>query len=501
MSGRIRAEEARAQAAAPPGALMGAAGEAIAQAVARRARAARPGAPIIALVGPGNNGGDALLAALLLRSRGFDARAWLLDPDGKAPADASAVRKRAESTTLPIDRELARAGDDAASRSQAAITDAIDQGAIFIDGLFGLGLKRPIAGLARVWVEALNRGAAPVLAVDLPSGIDADRGSVVGGQQGIAVRCAETVSFIADKPGLRTGDALDHVGAVTIASLGVTIDQADGEFFLGPTPEAHPPRRHVTAHKGHHGAIRIVGGASGMTGALWLAALAAQRAGAGKVSVAGLATDTAANGLYPEIMRTPVDAPAIGLDALVIGCGLGRSVAAQTALKTAIAAPCPLVLDADALNLLTGSRSAVAERAHPTLLTPHPLEAARLLGTSTEDVQRDRIDTALELARRFRAWVVLKGAGSVCAAPEGLWSIIGSGGPALATAGTGDVLAGMIGALLAQGLAPWNALRLGCWTHGAAGERWALRHSGAIGLSAAELPELIREILNEEARP
>jgi len=156
------------------------------------------------------------------------------------------------------------------------------------------------------------------------------------------------------------------------------------------------------------------------------------------------------------------------------------------------------VLDADALNLLAAGGLAIGRSDHPTLLTPHPLEAARLLGCDTTQIQQSRIESARELARRFGAFVVLKGAGSVCATPDGRWSIIGAGGPALATAGTGDVLAGVIGALLAQRLTPWSALRLACWAHGAAGDRWTRRHPGAIGLAASELPELIRQVLNQE---
>jgi len=497
-SDRIRTAETVALAALPPGTLMTAAASAIAHEMTRRARAAAPGVPIIALVGPGNNGGDALLAAILLRERGFPAAAWLLEPDVAPPADARAVLQRAEDSGLPINRALSRAGEQSGTLSEAAISAAVARGALFIDGLFGLGLRRPLGGLARCWIDALNRSGAQVLAVDLPSGIDADSGSVVGGPRGVAMRCFQTISFIADKPGLRTGAALDHVGEVLIDALGLVVKDCDGEYFTGPTTESALPLRSANAHKGSHGSVRIVGGAPGMTGALWLAGLAAQRAGAGKVFVAALADDPSPPGLHPEIMRISADAPPQGLDALVLGCGLGRSPAALTALQRALAAPCPLVLDADALNLLAAGGLAIGRSDHPTLLTPHPLEAARLLGCDTTQIQQSRIESARELARRFGAFVVLKGAGSVCATPDGRWSIIGAGGPALATAGTGDVLAGVIGALLAQRLTPWSALRLACWAHGAAGDRWTRRHPGAIGLAASELPELIRQVLNQE---
>lgn len=498
-SSRIRAAESAALADLPPGALMAAAALAIAREASRRARSAAPGAPIIALVGPGNNGGDALLAALLLRERGFPAEAWLLDPEAGSPADAQAARQRAEADGLPVHEGFARAGPQAAALSEAAIGDAVARGALFIDGLFGLGLRRPVRDLARCWIEALNRTGAVVLAVDIPSGIDADTGGVVGGHQGAAVRCAQTISFIADKPGLRTGAALDHVGQVLVEPLGLVINEGDGEYFTGPTRDAGLPHRRPNSHKGSHGTVRVIGGAPGMSGALWLAALAAQRAGAGKVYASPLAEEPALAGLHPEILRLSPESPAGSLDALVVGCGLGRSDSAQAALRTALLAPCPLVLDADALNLLAMRGIATLERSeHPTLLTPHPLEAARLLACDTADVQADRVSAARALADRSGALVVLKGAGSVCAAPDGRWSIIGTGGPALATAGTGDVLAGLIGALLAQGLEPWAALRLACWAHGAAAERWTLRQPRAIGLAASELPDLIREVLNQE---
>lgn len=477
---------------------MRAAATALADRVAHRAVRRPAGAPIIALVGPGNNGGDALLAAMRLRERGFLATAWQLPHPGKPPADLARVIEEARQLGFPFNTALAASADP--ERHRAAVREAIARQSIFIDGLFGIGLRRPLQGLARVWVESLNEEGGYVIAADVPSGVDIDTGTLLGGMQGIAPRCIETVTFIADKPGLHTGAALEHVGAVHVADLGVPPVAVDGELLEAVDGLAAGLKRSVNAHKGSHGSLRITGGAAGMRGALILAGLGAQRAGAGKVFLATIDGEPPQATLQPELMSALPEDPLAGLSAHVLGCGMGRSEAAMRALERAWDAACPLIIDADGLNALAAWSSGTATRPHPTLLTPHPLEAARLLGCTTGEVQADRISAARRLAELWRAHVVLKGAGSVCAAPDGQWCIVASGSPALATAGTGDVLAGVIGAFLAQRLQPWDALRLAVWVHGRAAERWseATQQGGHIGLAASELPDWIRQTLNAE---
>jgi hydroxyethylthiazole kinase-like uncharacterized protein yjeF len=480
---------------------MGAAARALAQRVAFRAIRRSPEAPIIALVGPGNNGGDALLAAMMLRERGFAAEAWVLDPDTVRPPDAETVLRQARSHDFPIHAFRAHAADTV-TRSPDMIRAATVRDALFMDGLFGIGLRRPISGLARDCILALNEAGACVIGVDVPSGIDADTGAVVGGSSGVAVRCRETLTLIADKPGLHTGAAVDYVGEVHVDALGIDHSEADGQLVMGMSERwVAALTRSRDSHKGRHGSVRVTGGAAGMRGAALLAGLGAQRAGAGKVFIEAVDGMEVSLAEHPELMSARPDPSGLPPTACVVGCGLGQSHAAEEAVDRAIRAACPVVLDADALTLLSRRPKPTEARIHGLLMTPHPLEAARLLGTGVAEVQSNRINAALHLARMWRAHVVLKGSGSVCATPDGRWSIVARGSPALATAGTGDVLAGVIGGLLAQGLPPWDALQLGAWAHGAAAELWSQRSQagGQLGLGASELPDWIRFTLNQDS--
>jgi hydroxyethylthiazole kinase-like uncharacterized protein yjeF len=493
----IRAIEAEALARTPAGELMARAASAVADAAERHARAMPAGCPILAFCGPGNNGGDALLAAMLLRERGFDARACELAgaaAGAQPPADTARVRASAQLVAMtPL-----RVDTSDALRALLAKPGPMP---LVLDGLFGIGLARPLAGLAAELCRLLADMRAPVIAIDVPSGIDADTGSVVGGADGMAMRAVETITMIADKPGLHTGRALDHVGRVSVAPLGLetadgcrpAADAACGELFgLARAADLLPPRPRDSS-KGSFGAVLVVGGATGMHGAALLAARAAQASGAGKVWIA------APNALVfdpgqPQLMTRDADAPFDGVGIIVAGCGLGTDARAAGLLERVLASQRPTVLDADALNLLARRTQPVPSDA-PCVLTPHPLEAARLAGRDVAAIQADRVGAALALARSRNAIVVLKGAGTVVAAPDGRWAIIDAGGPALATAGTGDVLAGLIGGLIAQGVATYEAALLGCWAHGDAADRWSAAQGRGAGLSAAELPVLARASL------
>ena len=458
LSADIRRIEQAAADATPP--LMERAGLAAADAAARLAP--DTSRDILVLAGPGNNGGDAKICAERLRERFFRVT----------------VAQAADPATLPGDKRWA----------------------LIIDGLFGIGLTRPITGEFARLVDYANQQSCPILALDVPSGIDADTGRVLGH----AVRATHTLSFIALKPGLLTLDGPDHCGEIRVAELGLDAGRlvrpsawlASPELFrrvLRPRPR--------NFHKGMAGSLAILGGAAGMTGAALLAGSAALKLGAGRVYVGLL--DQQAPGVDTDalelMLRHPDDALGQELDALVAGPGIGESERAETLVGAALASDIPCVLDADALNLMADNadlRNACARRQADTLLTPHPAEAARLLKTKTADVQSDRVAAARRLSEEFKAHVVLKGNGSVMVARDGHWFINATGNPGMASAGMGDVLAGLLGSLLAQRYTGESALVLGVHLHGAAADELARSGSGPVGLTASELIDPARKLWN-----
>jgi hydroxyethylthiazole kinase-like uncharacterized protein yjeF len=354
-----------------------------------------------------------------------------------------------------------------------------------VDGLFGIGLQRPIGGEIALLVEQVNRFRGPVLALDVPSGLDADTGVV----QGIAVRATHTATFIAAKPGLYTLDGPDHCGEISVHSLGIAARAGDGALLGRDDFSTALRPRPRNSHKGSHGSLAVIGGASGMTGAALLTARAGLQLGAGRVFV-GLLHPWTVDPVQPELMlRTPQDALAHAT-AVVAGPGMGTSDDAFEAIRRLTSADLPLVLDADALNLIAQHPvlgNLIARRTLPAILTPHPAEAARLLGQTTAEVQSDRITSTLELARRFHACIALKGCGTVLATPDGRWRINTTGNAALASGGSGDVLAGLVGALLAQGAAPWAAVCAAVHLHGQAADDLVAAEQGPVGLTASEL--------------
>ncbi len=486
----LRAAEERELAALEPLALMRRAAHALSDAVAEIARSRPSRAPILALVGPGNNGADALLACLELRKRGFDASAVLLSAATPEQADARAAHASVLNGAVPLHETLS--GRDLT-------------GALVIDGLFGIGLRRPVQGQAAEWIAAVNRARPPLIAVDVPSGIHADTGAVLGGSAGVAALARMTVTFLGDKPGLHTGAGRVHAGEVRVDLLEVDAGCGQGTLIAMDDARklAFALRRMSDSHKGSYGHVGVLGGSQGMRGAAMLAAHGAHRSGAGKVSVGAPDGWQADPGLSPHLMSLPAGRRPRDINAWVVGCGLGQERnARQQLLALLFDTSSPVVIDADALNLIALDARvarALQRSARPRVLTPHPLEAARLLGVKTAEVQSDRIAAARMLADRLQSVVVLKGAGTVCADPLGHWAIVDAGSPSLATAGTGDVLAGVIGGLLAQGLTVGAAACLGGWVHAWAGERAAMRRAGTIGLAAFELPALIADALNELA--
>lgn len=484
----LRAIEHAAMSSLPPHTLMQRAGMAAAALAIELAKV--PEARILAVAGPGNNGGDAIEAASRLCDAGQDVHVLLLADPATLQGDAAAAYQRACNHGVPI-------------HPATSATDLFSQSwNLALDGLFGIGLARPITGAMREAVDSINRLACPVLALDIPSGLDSDTGTVVGPDGG-AVRASHTITFIGDKPGLHTGAARDHTGPVTLASLDIAPS-------LFPPPRARcnavasfaqflTPRRH-DSHKGSFGDVIILGGAHGMTGAPVLGARAAVHCGAGRVFIGFIEPGLLADSGQPELMCRDAQTLDFSHGVVVAGPGMGESREAQDQLARALGASTPLLADADALNLIAvedGLRERIRTRRVPTLLTPHPLEAARLLRCATASVQADRPAAARELAATFNAVVVLKGSGTVIARPDGEIAINTTGNPALATAGSGDVLAGIGGALLAQGWPAWEAALGAVWLHGAAADRLVQQGVGPIGLTASELIPVVRTLINE----
>jgi len=447
------------------------------------------GRPIVVLAGPGNNGGDAFVAARRLRATYHDVHVVFAGDPQRMPKDAAAAL-----------HAFAGAGGKTLADPPAA------RPGLVVDGLLGIGLARPPEGRYAELVEWANASGAPIVALDIPTGLDAATGQA----HAPAIRAVATATFIALKPGLLTLDGPDHCGEVSVHDLGLATNaNARGHRLDWPAlAAALPPvlaRRVRNVNKGTFGTLGILGGSEGMSGALILAGRAAMRTGAGKVWLGFLMADPPKldTGM-PELMLRHAGAVLDAQpDALVVGPGLGTSDAARTLLMRALALQIPLALDADALNLVSRDPALLAAtraRGAPTLATPHPGEAARLLGVDIDSVQNDRMGSARELAQRLAANVVLKGAGSVLAHPDGTWDINASGGPALATAGSGDVLCGLLGAFLAQQIDARTALRYAVCLHGAAADALVAAGSGPLGVTASELPDAVRSLLNAAAR-
>ncbi|RJG01105.1 NAD(P)H-hydrate dehydratase [Noviherbaspirillum sedimenti] len=496
----IRQIEQAALAGLPAGTLMQRAGAAAMQmALAMLDNASIASAPrVLVLAGPGNNGGDALDVAARLAQAGIEVTVALYAVAERQPQDARAALGRAQAGAATL---LAPGdpGDSAAPSAAGSIYQR--HWDLVIDGLFGIGLARPLAGAMRAMVEFINTLPCQVLALDIPSGLDADTGDIVG-PGGIAVRAHRTITFIADKPGLHTCHGRDHAGQVSIATL--DIDPAllpPAQAFLnGPILFADALRpRPQNSHKGSFGDVAVLGGAHGMQGAPILAARAALHCGAGRVFACFVDEAPGYDPAQPELMCRHAGDFDFSKTTVVAGPGSGGASRANELLARVLDLPVPLVLDADALNLVAADRALqqrLAARTGATILTPHPLEAARLLAVSAGVIQADRLAAARQLAARFQAIVILKGSGSVIARPDGSVAINPSGNPALATAGTGDVLAGVCGALLAQHLPPWQAALSAAWLHGHAADRLVEAGVGPVGLSASELIPAIRTALN-----
>ena len=462
------------------------------------------------LCGKGNNGGDGLALARRLRVRGVPVRVALLaslaELKGEAKLNAAILGK--------TDVELI------AKAPLRAVEDVIEWSDILVDALLGVGLSSPLRGAYAAAVDRINRSGRPVVSVDIPTGVNADTGEVMG----TAVRADLTVTMMLPKRGLVLHPGASCAGEVRVADIGVP-PQAVEQEEIGidlldiAAVSGTMDGRSRDAHKGDFGHLLVIGGSLGKTGAAVMAARGALRSGAGLVTVA------APMGLVPVIQQQVVEAmclpaaesidgtlgmgaegeilrAAARMSACAIGPGLtthDETVRVVRALVKDLAVP--MVIDADGLNALAGDLDVLRKAGVPRVLTPHPGEMARLLGTTSDEVQRDRLGTAQRFARAHGAVVVLKGAGTVVAAPSGEAFINTTGNPGMATGGTGDVLTGLIGSLLAQGHGPTQAACLGVYLHGLAGDI-AAKERGEAGLIAGDVIEKIPEAIQTiNARP
>lgn len=437
---------------------------------------------IVVVCGPGNNGGDGYVLARLARQSGREVSVLHL-PDA-APRTPLAQRACIDYLAIGGHVELS--------------LNCLAQADLIVDALYGIGFSRAPEAADVALIETVNRAGAPVLALDVPSGVDAVSGNVPGS----AVRADCTLQFIVAHQGLHTGAALEYVGQLLLDDLDVPAAAFDGVVATALRwPQSLlarylPPRR-LNTHKGESGHVLCIGGNHGSGGAVMLAAEAALRSGAGLVSVATRAAHVA-----PLLVRCPEAMPhaienTVELMPLLaragvvaIGPGLGQDDWARGLYSTALSCGKPLVIDADALNLLAAALQPLAH----TILTPHPGEAARLLATDTASVQGDRFAAARALAERYSAVVVLKGAGTVVAAPGQVTRVIPAGNPGMAVGGMGDLLTGVIAALCAQGLSLFDAASAGALLHALAGD--AAVAGGGRGLLPRDLLPHLRTLAN-----
>jgi ADP-dependent NAD(P)H-hydrate dehydratase / NAD(P)H-hydrate epimerase len=467
-------------------ALMENAGRAVAEAVMGLGS---PGCQVVAVAGPGNNGGDGFVAARVLRSLGFQVKVLLLGEPTRLRGDAAEAARRWDG---PID---------------AASADGLTGAAIIVDALFGAGLDRPVTGIALAMIEAMNRSLVPIVAVDLPSGVNGSSGAVPGGGSGTAVKATQTVTFFRRKPGHLLLPGRELCGRTSVVDIGIKPDvlaairpqtcENEPSLWAATFPVPQPD-----GHKYQRGHAVVVSGGASSTGAARLAARGALRAGAGLVTIASpqeaLIPNTVAN---LAVMVHAVDgAQALTAfladhrrNAVVMGPGMGVGAATCDMVLAALAGRPSVVLDADALTSFAEDPKrlfqAIKARAAATVLTPHEGEFSRLFGAN--DAGGSKLDRARAAALQSGAIVVLKGADTVIADPEGRVAINGNAPPWLATAGAGDVLAGFVGGLCAQSMPAFEAAAAAVWLHGACGQM------AGPGLISEDLTEAIPRVYHE----
>ncbi|MBC7342430.1 MAG: NAD(P)H-hydrate dehydratase [Clostridia bacterium] len=488
--------------------LMENAGRQLAEAVKRCLGGRVVGRHVVVFSGKGNNGGDGLVAARHLINWGAEVKVFLLtrgqDLRGDAATNFSALSSMgAKIYEITGDRELQK------------VQVALMRAEIVIDAIYGTGFRGQAAGLTGQTIQMINEFAKPVIAADLPSGLEADTGKVYGP----CIRAQETVTFALPKLGLYLEPGASYAGRITVADISIPAsllgrEDIGRQLLTWEWCRRRVKRREVSGHKGTYGHVLVVGGSEGMTGAVVMAGEAALRAGAGMTTAAVPAPlhpileikttevltrplpETPSRGISEQALET-ILAMASKMSVLAVGPGLGRDPSSQALVRGLVGrAQLPLVIDADGLNALVGHTDVLRQAKMPPVLTPHPGEMARLWGSTTDKVQSNRLEIAENAARAWNAIVVLKGAKTIVAVPGGPTYINPTGNPGMGTAGSGDVLTGAIAAFIAQGLAPAEAACLGVFVHGAAGDLMAGR-LGQRGLVAGDLMMGVAEILKQ----
>jgi ADP-dependent NAD(P)H-hydrate dehydratase / NAD(P)H-hydrate epimerase len=440
--------------------------------------------------GPGNNGGDGIEAALHLHRWGKTVMVTLIGEAAELPTDARNAWQRASDAGVPMHAEI----------PMKWVLEMTQQD-LCIDALLGLGTSRQLSSALQIAINTLNQTSAQILALDLPTGLHPDSGQWVGCTDALpaAVRADHTLSFMTLKPGLLMGQGRDACGEIWLESLSKTND-SQLNTKINPQAQLNPAAVYKTkahaSHKGSHGDVAVIGGeplalrGMGMTGAALLAATAALNAGAGRVILSLLGGTASAIAQSDLMQRSWAQ---LNLENLCVVCGCGGGKAVETVISEVLKRSAQLVLDADGLNAVAHDEGLhellrLRGNAQPTVITPHPLEAARLLRTSTSEVQNNRLQAAQNLAQMFNCTVVLKGSGTVIAAPGEIPRINFSGNGKLATGGTGDVLAGLIGALMAKKTSAFEAACTGVAQHGQTADAWPDNEA----LTASRLAERLR---------
>jgi len=462
--------------------------------------------------GKGNNGGDGLAAARLLRKKKASVVVLLRADPGELEGETAKQYAKAKAAKVPV----IPLRDEGSLKQVPGVLGECD---LVVDALFGTGLSRAVTGMDRDLIRLMNASGKPIVAVDIPSGLDADTGEA----RGEAVKARKTVTFGLPKAGFFTAAGRPYVGSWSVAEIGFPQELLEDPAIKMELLDAETVRRCLPkfdgqTHKGTRGRVVLVAGATGLTGAATLSALGAQRVGAGLVTVA---CAESLNAILEVKLTEPMTAPvpevpggflsskALGrilslaakVNAVVLGPGVGRHHETGTLMKELVLKlTAPMVVDADALNLLGGQTDVFRAARAPVIVTPHPGEAAGLLKTTIPDVESRRLAVAKQIAREYNVTAILKGPWTVVASPSGEVRINPTGNRALGTAGTGDVLSGILGGLLAQRLSPFDAAAVGVYVHGLAGER-ASKKLGLDGVLAGdllpEIPRVLRRLRNE----
>lgn len=465
---------------------------------------------IVILAGRGNNGGDGLAAARHLRMRGAEAGIYLLSPIDKVGGDAK--------TSLDIWIKTGGALSVVGNFKWPRLAEALAESDLIVDALLGTGLSHPVTGEYAKAIDLINRSGKPVVAVDIPSGISADTGETLG----ISVKAQLTATMALPKRGHFIREGLEQRGKLRIVDIGfptALIDSAGikAELITPSMLEGLPPPRPKGIHKGTLGHLLVIAGSVGKRGAAQMTGLSAMRSGTGLVTIA--VPESIEPGLAPlmEAMTLPLPETADGTvalaaektllaamegkEAVAIGPGLSQNAETQRLVRSLIAeVSLPMVIDADGINAVAADLSVLKKKKGPLILTPHPGEMGRLLGAKADAVQKDRFNLAAGFAGKWGVFLVLKGAHTIIAAPDGALWVNRTGNPGMATAGIGDALTGMIGGFLAQGLTAEKAATLGIYLHGLAGDL-AAAERGEAGLITSDLIGKIPQAIKLKREP